>query len=166
MEIEKNMVFEYTDREYIKYFIPKELVGDGCYGIKLDKEFNIIGADSWSNEYLNNKNHKNIFKLAEKTLDTLYIGDITIDNRDVDCPIYRKVLGRCGNIICSGVSSVDLESATKYNEVSATFTIQELKDDDWEVYKEPKVEEKMISIGGKKFSKDTIKEALKNYINK
>ena len=131
MEIKKNMVFEYVNTFYIKYFIPKKATNKVWYGVNLDEDFNILEMVAWSETTLNNDTNK--FKLAEKTLDTIYIGSI-IKYGDT----FQKVLGRTGNIVFLSDSYEHLKDCQKSDECYETYTIQELKNDDWKVYQEGK----------------------------
>ena len=130
MEIKKNMVFEYVGETYMKYFIPKEFINNHWDGLILDKGFNIIDWSSYSEDFLTGTDD---FKLAEKTLDTLYIGSIIKDG-----DTYTKVVGRSANIINITDSYEHLKDCQKSDECYETYTIQELKNDDWKVYQEGK----------------------------
>lgn len=70
----------------------------------------------------------------------------------------RKVLGICGEVVF--VSNIN-----DFNTIFTYSTKQELKIKGYILVPETpvEVEEKMIEIDGKKFSKSTIKEALKRY---
>ena len=159
MEIKKDMVFEYVGETYVKYFIPKEFINSNWHGLILDKEFNIINYTWFLEETLNNIED---FRLTE---DVIYIDTILrhISGR------YLKVLSRTGNVVHTSdyKYSVDDSIGDCINEyrIGNSFTIEQLNKDKWKIYIES-VEEEMIEIDGKKFSKDTIKEALKNHINK
>ena len=131
MEIKKNMVFEYVNTFYVKYFIPKKATNKVWYGVNLDEDFNILEMVTWSETALNNDT--NNFILAEKTLDTIYIGSI-IKYGDT----YTKVVGRSANIINITDSYEHLKDCQKSDECYETYTIQELKNDDWKVYQEGK----------------------------
>jgi len=63
MEIEKNMVFEYVNGGYKKYFIPKKFISNNWSGLELDEEFNIIDYNNWSKTALNDTDD---FKLIIK----------------------------------------------------------------------------------------------------
>ena len=130
MEIKKNMVLEYVNDGYIKYFIPKELIGDDWCGLDLDKDFNIVGNHWFLERILKDITN---FKLAEKTIDTIYIGDII-----KGCNTYTKVVGRSANIINITNSYGQLKDCQKRDECYGTYTIQELKNNDWKVYQEEK----------------------------
>ena len=53
MEIKINQVFEYQNKNYTKYFIPKKFIDNLWWGIQLDSEFNILDCNNWSENYLN-----------------------------------------------------------------------------------------------------------------
>ena len=130
MEIKKNMVFESVNTFYMTYFIPKKFINNHWDGLILDKGFNIIDWSSYSEDFLTGTDD---FKLAEKTLDTLYIGSIIKDG-----DTFQKVLGRTGNIVFLSDSYEHLKDCQKSDECYETYTIQELKNDDWKVYQEGK----------------------------
>ena len=126
MEIKKNMVFEYVNTFYIKYFIPKKATNKVWYGVNLDEDFNILEMVAWSETALNNDTNK--FKLAEKTLDTIYIGSI-IKYGDT----FQKVLGRIGNIVFLS-DGCDYENIDEIgNDISFHKTIEGLKEKRWEI---------------------------------
>ena len=147
MEIKKDMVFEYVDGVYKKYFIPKKNLGNAWYGLELDEEFNIIDYNNWLEDTLN---HFNDFKLAEKTLETVYIGDIICDRSNEN---YRKVLDRNHNMLFLTNCSSNPEGCVKDTTAWQHF-IGELIDNGWSIYKEPvkiKLTKKQIA---KKFKID------------
>lgn len=168
MEIKKDMVFEYVNEVYRKYFIPQKLMMiDSWYGLNLDENFNIIGFTYHTQRVLNDNN---FFKLAEKTLDTLWAGDIL----EIESGNYTKVMQRTGNIVFLGSATNDIESSMKDNEIAETYFIQELEGYGYELVEE---EEECpthleytsdifanMNIVIDKFIKDT--EDFKNKLNK
>lgn len=126
MEIKKDMVFEYVDEGYKKYFIPQNAGNDYWTGLVLDENFNIINWAGYDEDTFNNKDY---FKLAEKTLDTLWAGDILQYTNGT----FQKVTQRTGNIVFLGCYSTGLELSMEDNEVQDTTSIQELKDDGYKL---------------------------------
>ena len=142
MQLKINQVFEYQDSNYIKYFILKKYVNNIWYVIKLDEEFNIIDYNNYSEEELNNTN---CFKLAEKTLDTVYDGDILIGYSG-----YCKILGRVGNMVFTTCSYETIRELEDKNSLEKFYSIQELKDKGFKFYQEE----------GKEYSMDEVAKAL------
>ena len=125
MEIKKNMVFESVNTFYMTYFIPKKFINNHWDGLILDKGFNIIDWSSYSEDFLTGTDD---FKLAEKTLDTIYIGSI-IKYGDT----FQKVLGRIGNIVFLS-DGCDYENIDEIgNDISFHKTIEGLKEKRWEI---------------------------------
>lgn len=170
MEIKKDMVFEYVENIYMKYFIPQKLMMiDSWYGLSLDKYFNIIGFNYYIPQILKNKER---FKLAEKTLDTLWAGDILQD----EAGSYIRVRQRTGSVVFINSRTDSIEKVKSDNELNTFCSIQELKNNGYQLVEEEEEEEypthleytsdifANMNIVIDKFIKDT--EDFKNKLNK
>jgi len=127
MEIKKNMVFEYCDKDdYMKYFIPKKYNAEtkSWWGLKLDDEFNIIDYDYVFSSYL----YDQIWSIADKTLDTCYIDDFIISYGS-----YARVLEREHNIVYLTDFYKTIDEAIKHNMPYLPYTIQALKQGPYQI---------------------------------
>ena len=98
----------------------KKQEDDYWTGLVLDENFNIITYYSPSLELLNDKDE---FKLAEKTLDTLWAGDILALGDDR----YKKIIQRIGNIVYITTTTNFIGDLVEYDSVYDTVSIQEIK---------------------------------------
>ena len=85
--------------------------------VVLDENFNII---SWAGYNEDRFNDTDNLKLAEKTLDTLWAGDILALGNDC----YKKVIQRIGNIVYITATTSLIEDLVGYGAVYDTDSIQ------------------------------------------